>query len=100
MLKTTMNIDARTDAEIALDQFAGSYLTKRGWFQSLDGVPRNNEGPVPWITYPAFRQLQRMIKPGLKVFEYGCGASSLWWADHAAEVTSVEHTPIGRNGSP
>ena len=72
-------------------QFAQTYLEKRGWFESLDGIPRNKEGLVPWITYPAFRQLQRTVKPDAKVFEFGCGGSSLWWASHAAEVTSVEH---------
>jgi hypothetical protein len=72
-------------------QFANTYLEKRGWFESLDGIPRNKDGVVPWITYPAFRQLQRLVKPDWKVFEYGCGGSSLWWAAHTAEVTSVEH---------
>ena len=45
-------------------QFANTYLEKRGWFESLDGIPRNKDGLVPWITYPAFRQLQRIVKPG------------------------------------
>ena len=72
-------------------QFANTYLEKRGWFESLDGIPRNKDGLVPWITYPAFRQLQRVVKPNSKVFEYGCGGSSHWWASRAAEVTSVEH---------
>jgi len=72
-------------------QFAQTYLEKRGWFESLDGIPRNKDGLVPWITYPAFRQLQRTVRPDAKVFEFGCGGSSLWWASRAAEVTSVEH---------
>jgi hypothetical protein len=72
-------------------QFAQTYLEKRGWFESLDGIPRNKEGLVPWITYPAFRQLQRIVKREARVFEFGCGGSSHWWASHAAEVVSVEH---------
>jgi hypothetical protein len=75
----------------ALRQFGQTYLEKRGWFESLDGVPRNKEGLVPWITYPAFRQLQRIRRPAARVFEYGCGGSSLWWASHASEIISVEH---------
>src|SRR5580704_8267998 len=75
-------------------QFANTYLEKRGWFESLDGIPRNKDGLVPWITYPAFRQLQRIVQPGAKVFEYGCGGSSHWWASCAAEVTSVEHDAV------
>ncbi|HWC64309.1 MAG TPA: hypothetical protein VG501_11845 [Rhizomicrobium sp.] len=72
-------------------QFAQTYLEKRGWFESLDGIPRNKDGLVPWITYPAFRQLERIVAPQAKVFEYGCGGSSLWWASRAASVVSVEH---------
>ena len=71
--------------------FGKNYLTKMGWFQSLKGIPNNNEGLVPWITYPAFRQLKRIVKPEFRVFEFGCGASSMWWARNVAEVVSVEH---------
>lgn len=88
-----LGLDIHDHARIntLLYQFGQQYLEKRGWFESLDGVPRNKDGVVPWITYPAFRQLQRVIKPGGRVFEFGCGGSSLWWASNAAEVISVEH---------
>lgn len=86
-----MSIGQHAQVNQALYQFAQMYLEKRGWFESLDGIPRNKNGIVPWITYPAFRQIQRIIKPSFKVFEYGCGGSSLWWAANTAEVTSVEH---------
>src|SRR5579864_496147 len=85
------NIAEHARINMLIYQFAQTYLEKRGWFESLDGIPRNKDGLVPWITYPAFRQLQRIVKPDSKVFEYGCGSSSIWWASHAAEVTSVEH---------
>lgn len=86
-----LKIDDHANTNALIYQFAQEYLEKRGWFRSGDGLPRNNEGLVPWITYPAFRQLQRIIKPDWRVFEYGCGGSSLWWAKHVAEVFSVEH---------
>lgn len=75
----------------AIYQFAKGYLGKRGWFNSLDGVPRDQNGYVPFITYPAFRQLARIVKPEWRVFEYGCGGSSLWWANNVASITCVEH---------
>ena len=84
------NIAEHARINMLIYQFAQTYLEKRGWFESLDGIPRNKDGLVPWITYPAFRQLQRIVKPDSKVFEYGCGGSSIWWASHAAEVTSVD----------
>jgi hypothetical protein len=86
-----MNIADHARVNTLLYQFGQTYLEKRGWFESLDGIPRNKEGLVPYITYPAYRQLERLIRPGSRVFEYGCGASSLWWASRAAEVISVEH---------
>ena len=86
-----MNIGDHTRINALLYQFGQTYLEKRGWFESLDGIPRNKNGLVPWITYPAFRQLQRIVRPGSRVFEYGCGSSSHWWASCAAQVTSVEH---------
>jgi hypothetical protein len=89
-----MNIAQHARTNTLLYQFGQTYLEKRGWFESLDGIPRNKDGLVPWITYPAFRQLQRVIRPDAKVCEYGCGGSSRWWAEHAAEVTSVEHDAI------
>ena len=32
-----------------------------------------------------------MIEPSWKVLEFGCGSSSLWWAQRVAQVVSVEH---------
>jgi hypothetical protein len=85
------NLAEHASVNHVIYEFAQGYLDKRGWFNSLDGVPRNREGFVPWITYPAFRQLERIVKPSWRVFEYGCGSSSYWWASRAAQVFSVEH---------
>jgi len=73
--------------------FAQGYLQKMGWFQSLDGTPRDHSGYVPYITYPALRQLRNIIRPDFRVFEYGSGGSSLWWAGQVAQVICVEHDP-------
>lgn len=86
-----MDIKEHADLNTHIYQFARGYLETRGWFDSLDGIPRNKDGVVPWITYPAFIQLSRIVRPDFKVFEYGCGGSSLWWSGKVAEVTSVEH---------
>lgn len=71
--------------------FARGYLDRMGWFASLDGTPRDHAGYVPYITYPAMRQLARIMRPEFRVFEYGSGGSSLWWAAQVREVISVEH---------
>lgn len=46
--------------------------------------------PISWITYPAIDYLDNIDFTGCRIFEYGSGASSLWWAKKAKQVTSVE----------
>lgn len=49
--------------------------------------------PIPWYTYPAIEYLSQFDYAGKKVFEYGCGNSSLFWAARAGKVVSVEDNP-------
>lgn len=49
-----------------------------------------NGDPIPWITYPAMEYLSGLNFSGRRIFEYGAGASTLWWAGRAANVVSVE----------
>lgn len=49
---------------------------------------------VPWWTFPAIDAVERWIATrgrGVRVFEYGSGASTVWLARRAAHVVSVEH---------
>ncbi len=46
--------------------------------------------PVPWYTYPAIEYLAQFDYSDKKVFEFGCGNSSLFWAKRAKKVVSVE----------
>lgn len=49
--------------------------------------------PLPWYTYPAIEYLRQFDATDLKVFEFGCGNSSLFWARKGAHVWCVEHDP-------
>src|SRR5260221_5434457 len=72
--------------------FANDYLRSVGWQPSvMVRAAVDNNGPAPWITFPARKMIERVIEPGFKVFEYGSGGSSLWWAARVSEVASVEH---------
>ena len=52
----------------------------------------DSEGePVPWYTYPAIEYLKQIDFSSCNIFEYGCGYSSLFWANNAKRVVSVEH---------
>jgi hypothetical protein len=48
---------------------------------------------LPWYTYPAIEYCNQLDANGLKVFEYGCGNSSLYWARKGAHIWCVEHDP-------
>jgi hypothetical protein len=64
----------------------------QGLFKSmLGGKPVDRDGePIPWFTYPAIEYLRKFDFSTKRVFEYGCGNSSLFWARHAKEVIAVE----------
>lgn len=47
----------------------------------------------PWITFEAARILEKRMPAEARVFEYGSGGSTLFFARHAAQVVSVEHDP-------
>ncbi|MDD4555849.1 MAG: class I SAM-dependent methyltransferase [Alphaproteobacteria bacterium] len=49
--------------------------------------------PIPWYTYPAIEYLSQFDFSGKKVFEFGCGNSSRWWANRVESVISVEDNP-------
>lgn len=49
--------------------------------------------PLPWYTYPAIEYLKQFDYSRQEVFEYGCGYSSLFWAQRAVRVVSVEDNP-------
>ena len=46
--------------------------------------------PIPWYTYPAIEYLSQFDYSDKSVFEFGVGNSSLFWAERAQKVTSVE----------
>lgn len=46
---------------------------------------------VAWVTFPALDWLEEFLQPSMTVFEWGCGGSTLFFAQRVAHVTSVEH---------
>ena len=46
---------------------------------------------VPWLTYEALDFLNRRVNKSLRVFEFGCGGSTVYFAKNAGEVVTVEH---------
>jgi predicted O-methyltransferase YrrM len=46
---------------------------------------------TPWLTFRAIRWLASNIDPTMRVFEYGSGGSTLFFASRVRELVSVEH---------
>lgn len=70
-----------------------NYLDEYGWFKTIEtkeSIDNSGKG-LPWISYPAIDFLQNRIKNNMRIFEYGCGGSTVWWAERVAQVVSIEH---------
>lgn len=50
--------------------------------------------PVPWYTYPAIEYVKQLDLRDARVFEYGAGNSTLFWARAAREVVSVDDDEV------
>jgi len=63
----------------------------RKWLTSLlpNRSPLSEE--MPWLTFRAIEWLDGYLTPGMSVFEYGAGGSTLFLARRAGSVVSVEH---------
>jgi len=74
-----------------LTPFEWSYHT--GHFRSsLKGMAIDRGGePLVWYTYAAIEFLRYKDFSNKHVLEFGAGQSTLWWASHAANVTSYEN---------
>lgn len=71
------------------------WLRSSGWLRSMvEKQPVDAHGePLPWITYPALELLASRVGESLRVFEWGSGSSTRWWAARVKEVVACEHDP-------
>ncbi len=72
------------------------YLKEIGWIRSIvERRPVDASGrQVPYFTYPAIDLLGARLPRDAHVFEWGSGASTVWFAQRCAEVHSCEHDPM------
>lgn len=68
-------------------------LKRDGWFLSMrKGIPLDGSAtPIPMLTYPFLKFLEKRINREMTVFEYGSGNSTLWWAKRVNRVVACEH---------
>jgi predicted O-methyltransferase YrrM len=48
---------------------------------------------VPWLPFAVIDHLSELLESGSRVFEFGGGGSTLWFADRGMLVTTAEHDP-------
>lgn len=65
---------------------------KAGWTRSfLEGISQDEAGNLlPWMTYPAIEFLQNYVTKNHEIFEFGCGASTIFFAQKTKKVYGVE----------
>ena len=51
----------------------------------------NVEKHIPWVVFDAKDWLETYLKGNMKVFEWGSGGSTLYFAKKVAKIISVEH---------
>ena len=69
------------------------YLKPVGWFRSRSQAEPVDEAgdPLPWITYAAIDFLNGRVGHDMRVFEFGSGNSTRWWAQRTKSVVACEH---------
>ncbi|MBE7175721.1 MAG: FkbM family methyltransferase [Mucilaginibacter polytrichastri] len=69
------------------------YLAQIGWFTAFDKKsPVAADGsPIPWVTYSFIDFIRERIRKDHRIFEFGSGNSTLFYAKLAGKVVAVEH---------
>ncbi len=69
------------------------YLNSIGWFTAFDKKQAvDGDGKaLPWVTYSFIDFIKERINKTQNIFEYGSGNSTIFYAERAGSVTSVEH---------
>ena len=65
----------------------------RKWREFL--VPGRNalDDEQPWVNFAASNFLESILRPEMRVFEYGSGGSTLFYGKRVQQVVAIEHDP-------
>lgn len=70
-----------------------SFLRSSGFLRShqlLAPVDAQDQ-PIPWLNYNLIHFLDQRLQPHLRLFEYGAGYSTHWFAQRVKEVVALEY---------
>jgi hypothetical protein len=61
------------------------------WARSQRKSASSMKDESPWMVFAAIDRLRRHLRPDMRVFEWGSGGSTLFFARRAGQVIAVEH---------
>ena len=61
------------------------------WREHLRPGRNSVDDQTPWISFNAIDFLKKIVRPDMRVFEYGSGGSTMFWISRVKELVSVEH---------
>lgn len=61
------------------------------WTRTLSKTTLSAE--LPWLPFVVIDRLEKHLTRSSKVFEFGGGGSTVWFANRVGEVVTVEHDP-------
>jgi hypothetical protein len=64
-------------------------MMRWGWLKVSRGSPLSTG--LPWITQSALEWMEMYLRPDMKVWEWGSGGSTVFFAGKTASVVSIEH---------
>lgn len=69
------------------------YLKEKGWLNSnLRSSALDFKGnPIPWLTYSFISFLETRLKLDMDIFEFGSGASTIWFSKRVGNIVSIEN---------
>jgi predicted O-methyltransferase YrrM len=71
------------------EQFLKNKISWKNSFAAGLSLDENGDY-LPWMTYPAIEFLKNKITKNCEVFEFGCGASTLFFASRVKQVSGLE----------
>lgn len=86
-------MDNLTLKKIVKDQF---YQNLASWKKSfIEGFCYDDDDhEIPWYSYGAIDFIKKFVNDKHHIFEFGCGSSTLFYANRASQVVSLESNDI------
>lgn len=67
-------------------------MNRQSWIRSFSsGLSQDENGNfIPWMTYEAIKNLKEILTTKDSIFEFGCGTSTIFFAQNTKLVISIE----------